>query len=76
MNRQSVPLGLRDSQNRDVVVSVEAKARDRQRKEASVSMLHPAGGGTYTIVSDEGTYLGGLGKHPSPLQFFSVAIAF
>jgi hypothetical protein len=69
------PVGLRDLHRRDVVVSVSARAAGRQRKEGRVTMVQPAGE-TYTIASDEGSYLGGEASAPSPLMFFSASLAF
>ena len=53
--------------------------------EADVSMVTPflklatvsrGGGGAMTFVSDEGPSLGGLGSAPTPLMYFSAALAF
>jgi len=53
--------------------------------EADVSMVTPflklatvsrAGGGHMTFASDEGPSLGGLGSAPTPLMYFSAALAF
>ena len=53
--------------------------------EADVSMVTPflklatvsrGGGGHMTFVSDEGPSLGGLGSAPTPLMYFSAALAF
>lgn len=69
------PVGLQDDHRRDVVVSVSAQTAGGQRKHARVTMVQPAGD-TYTIVCDEGAYLGGEGSAPSPLMFFSASLAF
>lgn len=69
------PVGLRDRHSRVVVLSVEATALEKQRKEATVSMLQPAGE-QFQITCDEGEYLGGDGAAPPPLAYFSAAIAF
>jgi hypothetical protein len=53
--------------------------------EADVGMVTPflklatvsrAGGGHMTFASDEGPSLGGLGSAPTPLMYFSAALAF
>ena len=53
--------------------------------EADVSMVTPflklatvsrAGSGHMTFASDEGPLLGGLGSAPTPLMYFSAALAF
>jgi hypothetical protein len=53
--------------------------------EADVSLVTPflklatvsrAGGGHMTFASDEGPSLGGLGSAPTPLMYFSAALAF
>ena len=53
--------------------------------EADVSMVTPflklatvgrGGGGHMTFASDEGPSLGGLGSAPTPLMYFSAALAF
>lgn len=72
---KQIPVGLRDVQSRDVIVSVEARAAGNQRKEAAVTMVAPAGD-TFTIACDEGAYLGGDGTAPSPLAYFSASLAF
>jgi hypothetical protein len=75
MDHEEQPVGLRDVHKRDVVVSLEARTAEGQRKEASVTMVQPEGG-TFEIVCDEGAYLGGKGEAPSPLAYFSAALAF
>ncbi len=53
--------------------------------EADVSMVTPflklatvsrGAGGHMTFASDEGPSLGGLGSAPTPLMYFSAALAF
>lgn len=56
MDNTEPPIGLRDRHSRDVVLSVEARALEKQRKEAVVTMVQPEGG-AFTIASDEGAYL-------------------
>jgi hypothetical protein len=75
MTEDAMPVGLRNRHDRDVVVSLEARALENQRKEAEVSMVQPAGD-TFRIVCDEGAYLGGEGEAPSPLAYFSASLAF
>jgi hypothetical protein len=75
MTEENTPVGLRDRHDRDVVVTLEALALEGQRKEAHVSMVQPEGD-TFRIVCDEGAYLGGKGEAPSPLAYFSAALAF
>lgn len=75
MGERETPVGLRDVHRRDVVLSVEATALEKQRKQARVSMEHPRSE-KFEIACDEGPYLGGDGTAPPPLAYFSAAIAF
>ncbi len=54
---------------------IEAKALDKQRKEAAATPIFPEGT-TFTIHCDEGTYLQGDDTAPPPLAFLSSSIAF
>jgi len=41
-----------------------------------VATVHRNGAGHMTFASDEGPTLGGLGSAPTPLMYFSAALAF
>jgi hypothetical protein len=41
-----------------------------------VATAHRNGAGHMTFASDEGPNLGGLGSAPTPLMYFSAALAF
>ncbi len=69
-----VPVGLDPTiTKRDIVFTVEAVTLDATLKVAQLThneVKH------YTLVSDEGRYLGGRGSAPPPLAYLSAAYAF
>ena len=71
---EKVPVGLDPTiTKRDIVFTVEAATLDSTLKIAQLThneVRH------YTLVSDEGRYLGGRGSAPPPLAYFSAAYAF
>ncbi len=68
-------IALQLSQNREIVLSVEADCLERMRKSARVCIEQPQGS-TFSIICDEGPYLHGDDSAPPPLAYFSVGIAF
>ena len=82
---EEIPANLRDQQRRDLEIHVEARNLGplaTQKKVARATLVQrglPTGdavGPTYTLVSDEGAYLGGEASAPFPLAYFSSGIAF
>lgn len=69
------PISLRPEQSRDLEVRVVASSLDNMRKEALTTLLKPDGK-SFTLVCDEGPYLGGDDSAPPPLSFFSTGVAF
>lgn len=71
---EKVPVGLDPSITaRDILFTVEAATVASTLKIAKLThneVKH------YTLISDEGRYLGGRGSAPPPLAYFSVAYAF
>jgi len=66
---------LRESQDRELRLRVSAEALATMRKRALVTVEAPVGS-TFSIICDEGAYLGGDDTAPPPLAYFSAAIAF
>jgi hypothetical protein len=66
------PVGLRPERDHDVVITAEAWTVRGFKKVAN------AGGRTarFTIECDEGPGLGGEGSAPTPLTYFTTALAF
>jgi hypothetical protein len=60
-------------QSREIVFEADVGMVTPFLKLATVSR---AGGGHMTFASDEGPSLGGLGSAPTPLMYFSAALAF
>jgi hypothetical protein len=60
-------------QSREIVFEADVGLVTPFLKLATVSR---AGGGHMTFASDEGPSLGGLGSAPTPLMYFSAALAF
>lgn len=58
---------------REIVFEADVASVTPFLKVATVSR---SGQGHMTFVSDEGPSLGGLGSAPTPLMYFSAAIAF
>jgi hypothetical protein len=58
---------------REIVFDAEVDLVTPCLKLATVSR---GGGGHMTFASDEGPSLGGLGSAPTPLMYFSAALAF
>ena len=82
---EEIPANLRDQQKRDLEIHVEARNLGplaTQKKVARATLVQrglltgDAVGPTYTLVSDEGSYLGGEASAPFPLAYFSSGIAF
>jgi hypothetical protein len=69
------PVGMQETQKRDLVLQVAARAAQNMRKEATVTIVSH-GGATYEIACDEGHWLGGDNTAPPPLAYFSSSIAF
>jgi hypothetical protein len=68
------PEGLDPSiQAREIVFEADVGMVTPFLKLATVSRT---GGGHMTFASDEGPSLGGLGSAPTPLMYFSAALAF
>jgi hypothetical protein len=69
-----VPEGLDPAiQTREIVFEAQADMVTPFLKVATVSR---GGAGHMTFASDEGPSLGGLGSAPTPLMYFSAALAF
>ncbi|MBI3090714.1 MAG: hypothetical protein HYY96_08605 [Candidatus Tectomicrobia bacterium] len=62
-------------QGHELTVVVEAKALEKQRKEAEVTLVAPPGR-TFTLHCDEGAYLNGDDTAPPPLAFLSASVGF
>lgn len=62
-------------QGHELTVVVEAKALEKQRKEAEVTLVAPPGR-MFTLHCDEGAYLNGDDTAPPPLAFLSSSIGF
>jgi hypothetical protein len=58
---------------REIAFEADVQAVTPFLKIATVSR---SGGGHHTFVSDEGATLGGLDSAPTPLMYFSAALAF
>ena len=69
-----VPQGLDPKiQTREIVFDADVSLVTPFLKLATVSR---SGEGHMTFASDEGPNLGGLGSAPTPLMYFSAALAF
>jgi hypothetical protein len=69
-----VPEGLDPTiQSRDIVFEADVQSVTPFLKLATVSHN---GSAHKTFACDEGTTLGGLGSAPTPLMYFSAALAF
>jgi hypothetical protein len=70
----TVPQGLDPTvQTREIVFDADVDLVTPFLKLATVSR---GGSGHMTFASDEGPNLGGLGSAPTPLMYFSAALAF
>jgi hypothetical protein len=70
----TVPQGLDPKiQTREIVFEADVSLVTPFLKLATVSR---SGDGHMTFASDEGPSLGGLGSAPTPLMYFSAALAF
>ena len=70
----TVPPGLDPKvQTREIVFDADVNLVTPFLKLATVSR---GGAGHMTFASDEGPSLGGLGSAPTPLMYFSAALAF
>lgn len=70
-----IPSSLQPVQDRQLRVSVEAESLVGIKKRAVVTLEQPVGS-TWSILCDEGAYLGGEDSAPPPLVYFSASIAF
>lgn len=70
-----IPGSLQPQQDRELKVTLEAESLDGMKKKAIVTLVQPEGS-TFSILCDEGAYLGGEDTAPPPLAYFSAAIAF
>ena len=71
----TVPQGLDPKiQTREIVFEADVSLVTPFLKLATVS--RGGGDGHMTFASDEGPSLGGLGSAPTPLMYFSAALAF
>ena len=69
-----VPEGLDPSvKTRDITFEVDVTSVTPFLK---VATAHRNGAGHMTFACDEGPSLGGLGSAPTPLMYFSAALAF
>jgi hypothetical protein len=69
-----IPDGLDPARSeREIVFEADVSSVTPFLKLATVSR---GGDGHMTFASDEGSSLGGLGSAPTPLMYFSAAIAF
>jgi hypothetical protein len=70
----AVPEGLDPAiRTREIVFEADVSAVTPFLKVATVRR---GGAGHHTFASDEGPGLGGLGSAPTPLMYFSAALAF
>ena len=70
----TVPEGLNPKvETREIVFDADVSLVTPFLKLATVSR---SGSGHMTFASDEGPTLGGLGSAPTPLMYFSAALAF
>jgi hypothetical protein len=70
----TVPEGLNPKvETREIVFDADVSLVTPFLKVATVSR---GGSGPMTFASDEGPTLGGLGSAPTPLMYFSAALAF
>jgi hypothetical protein len=60
--------------SREIVFEADVQGLTPMLKVATVS--RQGGESYYTFACDEGSNLGGLGSAPTPLAYFSAAIAF
>lgn len=58
-----------------IEVVSEARAMERQRKRAEVTLVQPEGTG-FVIECDEGAYLNGGDTAPPPLSYLTASVAF
>jgi hypothetical protein len=70
-----IPGSLQPQQDRELKVSLQAESLEGMKKRAIVTLEQPEGS-TFSIICDEGAYLGGEDTAPPPLAYFSAAIAF
>ena len=70
----SIPEGLNPKiETREIVFEADVEGVTPFLKVATV---HRNGAGHMTFACDEGPTLGGLGSAPTPLMYFSAALAF
>jgi hypothetical protein len=73
----ATPEGLDPSiRTREIVFEADVSAVTPFLKLATVGRAGTGGSGHMTFASDEGPSLGGLGSAPTPLMYFSAALAF
>ena len=72
---KSAPSSLKGEQDRELCVRLTAEPQEVMKKQAVVTLEAPEGS-TWSILCDEGAYLGGEDAAPPPLVYFSAAVAF
>lgn len=75
VSSDDTPSSLKENQDRELRISLTAEPLENMKKQATVTLEAPEGS-TWSIVCDEGAYLGGDDTAPPPLAYFSAAIAF
>jgi hypothetical protein len=72
---EDTPSSLQGEQDRELRVQLTAEPQEGMKKQAVVTLEAPEGS-TWSILCDEGAYLGGDDTAPPPLVYFSAAVAF
>ncbi len=72
---EDTPSSLKGEQDRELRVRLTAEPQEGMKKRAVVTLEAPEGS-TWSILCDEGAYLGGDDTAPPPLVYFSAAVAF
>lgn len=72
---EDTPSSLKGEQDRELRVRLTAETQEGMKKRAVVALEAPEGS-TWSILCDEGAYLGGDDAAPPPLVYFSAAVAF
>ncbi len=71
----ATPGSLKESQDRELRVRLSAESLENMKKHATITLEAPEGS-SWSIVRNEGAYLGGEDTAPPPLVYFSAAVAF
>ena len=66
---------MKESQDRELRVRLSAEPQEGMKKQATVPREAPEGS-RWSVVGEEGAYLGGEDAAPPPLVYFSAAVAF